>query len=331
MRILYIGNKTLTGKTPNAHDTILKVLSTFSNVKSVSKKNSKLIRGAEVLTALMSLCRFDFLIIDTYSTKNYFFTRYGAYVARLFKKPYICILHGGELPLRFHIHKRSMSIDLHSAATIVSPSKFLAKFFINEGFNVTQIPNPIEIEQIKFTKRVSARPKILWVRSMYTHYNPSLAVQIFNEVQVCFPELELTFVGSNGNVEPNELLRNSRRINYLGLKSKEEWMKIAEGYDIFLNTSDVDNYPLSILEALSMGMVVVSTRVGDIGEIIDHKKSGFLYDKGNSNEAARLIMDILKNKYNTEEISREARKVGEMHDVQFIAKKWQTVLYRLTS
>lgn len=49
-------------------------------------------------------------------------------------------------------------------------------------------------------------------------------------------------------------------------------------YDLFLYTSQWDGLPNVLLEAISLGLPVVASNVGGIGELIQHKKTGFLID-----------------------------------------------------
>ena len=85
-------------------------------------------------------------------------------MARFFGLKYINILHGGDLPNRLkHSPKLSKQI-FKDAKTLVAPSGYLAEEFENEGYAVTQIPNPIAIENYEIIERRFDTPKLLWVR-----------------------------------------------------------------------------------------------------------------------------------------------------------------------
>jgi glycosyltransferase involved in cell wall biosynthesis len=53
--------------------------------------------------------------------------------------------------------------------------------------------------------------------------------------------------------------------------------------------------PVSLLEAISAGLVVVSTDVGGISCMVEHKKSAWLFDKGDSEAMANGILFLLAN------------------------------------
>ena len=65
--------------------------------------------------------------------------------------------------------------------------------------------------------------------------------------------------------------------------------------DIYLSTSLYEGLPISLLEAMSVGLpIVASSVIGNI-DTIEEGKSGFFYKKGNINEAAHLIQFLCEN------------------------------------
>ncbi len=85
-----------------------------------------------------------------------------------------------------------------------------------------------------------------------------------------FPRVQLTMIGpdkGDGSLERTQWsakeLGVSRRIDYPGGLPKSEIPAILNQYDVFLNTTDVDNTPVSVVEALACGLCIVSTNVGE--------------------------------------------------------------------
>ena len=50
--------------------------------------------------------------------------------------------------------------------------------------------------------------------------------------------------------------------------------KLYADSDIYLNASEVDNQPVSILEAFASGLPVISTPTGDIPSMVRHGETG---------------------------------------------------------
>ncbi len=65
--------------------------------------------------------------------------------------------------------------------------------------------------------------------------------------------------------------------------------------DIFVLSSNYEGLPLSILEAMSMGLSVVSTDVGGVSEAVLHQKTGLLSPPKDANALAKNITRLAEN------------------------------------
>ena len=90
-------------------------------------------------------------------------------------------------------------------------------------------------------------------------------------------------------------LQNNIKINSLNLKSsvsftghlpKEQWIELSCNYDIFINTTNYDNTPVTIIEAMALGLPIVSTNVGGMPKLIKHDYNGKLV---NANDTLGMI------------------------------------------
>ena len=59
--------------------------------------------------------------------------------------------------------------------------------------------------------------------------------------------------------------------------------------DIFLSTSLYEGLPISLIEAMSIGLPIIATDVVGNQDTIEHGKSGYLYKLGDLNNAVQLI------------------------------------------
>ena len=57
-----------------------------------------------------------------------------------------------------------------------------------------------------------------------------------------------------------------------------------------------EGLPISLLEALSYKMPLISTHVGGISEILEHKKNGFVVEAGNIDQITESLRFYLENK-----------------------------------
>jgi len=81
--------------------------------------------------------------------------------------------------------------------------------------------------------------------------------------------------------------------------------------DIYALISGLDMSPLTLLEAQLMKKPVIATNVGGIPELMIDKKTGFLIEKGNSEELVKKIEEILNDPKKIEEMGIQGRKFVE--------------------
>ena len=74
---------------------------------------------------------------------------------------------------------------------------------------------------------------------------------------------------------------------------KIEWIKIAMDHDIFINTSKIDNMPVSILEMMALGLPIISTNVGGIPFILKSRKNSILVNNNDFNSMADSIKFLI--------------------------------------
>ena len=68
----------------------------------------------------------------------------------------------------------------------------------------------------------------------------------------------------------------SERVEFAGGVAKADVPAALSRGDIFLNTTNVDNTPVSVLEAQAAGLAVVSTNVGGLPFLLEDGKNALL-------------------------------------------------------
>jgi len=333
MTILYIGNN-LTKYTK--YPTALKILTEGLReqgfkVKTSSSKKNQVIRLLDMCLTVIKNRRADYVLIDTYSTLNFYYALIISQLCRMFNLKYISILHGGNLPSRLENSKVLSKLIFKNSYINVAPSNYLDNAFKDNGFNTIIIPNAIDLKQYTFLERKKIEPKILWVRTIKNLYNPQLAIKILYDLKKKYPRAKLCIVGPIGEeVSYKECLslikeyKLEKAVKFTGVLSKKRWHKLSVNYDVFLNTTNYDNTPVSVIEAMALGLTVISTNVGGIPFLLKDRYDSYLYGKGEVKSAVTIIEEVIKN--NNQDIAFNARKKADSFDCSVVNKKWSTVL-----
>lgn len=333
IKLLYIGNN-LSKRTK--YPTVLENLSIGLQNEGVkvsvsSSCQNQFVRLIDMCFSVIKNKNTDYILIDTYSTKNFYYALCVSQLARLFKIKYIPILHGGNLPYRLKNNSKFSRVIFNNSYKNIAPSNYLSTSFKGYGFTCEIIPNSIKISDYKFLYRQEIRPKFLWVRNIKSLYNPLLAIKIFIEIKQSYIDAELCMVGPitdsklyNDCLKLLDSYNLTDSVKFTNSLSKKEWHKLSEQYDIFLNTTNFDNTPVSVIEAMALGLTVVSTNVGGISYLLEDKIDAFLFEKGNENEAVSIIKGILTD--NNVKTSLSARKKIMNFDETQVIKQWMNIL-----
>lgn len=333
-KILYIGNKLSShGNTATSIETLgmFLELEGYTVFYASSKKNI-FIRMIDMIFKTFKHSReVDYVLIDTYSTKNFWYAIIISQLCRILKIKYIPKLHGGDLPNRINRSPYLSKLIFKNAYTNIAPSYYLYEAFKKVGFNnLTYIPNTIEIKNYPFVEKTIDYPKLLWVRSFAKIYNPILAVKVIIKLKKKYPNASLCMIGPKKDESYEETIRfaeeNNVNVTITGKLSKEEWITLSENHNVFINTTHFDNTPISVIEAMALGFPIVSTNVGGIPYLLEHYKTGYLSDDDDLDGMVNNVDKIFMDKNHAIKVIATAYEVVKTFDWEIIKKDWMELL-----
>jgi len=118
------------------------------------------------------------------------------------------------------------------------------------------------------------------------------------------------------------------RVTLLGARKQEEvrgWLARAGMFvlpSVVTSRGDRDGIPVALMEAMAVGLPVVSTRVSGIPELIEHGRSGLLAEPGDAQGLAHCVEQLLSDPLAGREMALRARqKVEREFDVATEARK----------
>ena len=106
-------------------------------------------------------------------------------------------------------------------------------------------------------------------------------------------------------------LNLGQKVSLLGTRS--DTPSLLAAMDVFALTSHNEASPVSILEALSCGVPVVSTRVGSVAESVHDQWNGFTVEPGDVNAIAERIQYLVMNKETAETMGNNGREHVQTH------------------
>jgi glycosyltransferase involved in cell wall biosynthesis len=333
-RLLYVGNKlSKHGNTATSVETLGAFLEqegyTVYYASSIKNKVFRLLHM--IFATLYYSKKVDYVMIDTYSTQNFWFAYIVSQLCRWTKVPYIAKLHGGDLPRRLKKSTKRCNQLFKNARFITAPSNYLYESFLPYyPENLLLIPNSIDLEKYPFQLRSVSGPRLLWVRSFSKIYNPKMAIDVYALLKKDFPNAELCMIGPDKENSIEKYIKYSQDlgldVTFTGKLSKEEWIARAADFDVFINTTHFDNTPVSVIEAMALGLPVVSTNVGGIPFLIENRKQGLLVEDSDTLGMVNAIRQLLNDPHLVLTIQKNARAKVAHYDWQVIKNFWVALL-----
>ena len=293
-------------------------------------------RYKRLIDIIYSLIRwrnqYDLAIINVFSGPAFIVADISSYLLKVLKKPFIVVLHGGNLPNFSSSRQKWVKRVLKRAHRIVSPSRYLSRFCESMDLDVTIIPNTIKLENYIFRERSSINPKLLWMRTFHEIYNPEMAVEVIERMKNTIPDIHLTMAGQEkGRLEfVQRLVREKglgKQISFIGFLNMQDKRKVFNNHDIYLNTTRIDNTPVSVIEAAAFGLQIISTNVGGIPDLLTENETALLVDNEDVEGMVQAIQLLLRNPGLAEKLSNNGKKIAEACSWKNILIQWENLFF----
>lgn len=196
------------------------------------------------------------------------------------------------------------------------------------------VPAGIDLERFKFRKRdfnIESVLKLGYLGRLSPekgYDNLLIAAEILNKRDI---EFNLKFAG-----EVKSEKRFSSRIENLGLNEKIEYSGETEFPEEFLNHIDflilpsfTEGMPMTILEAMCSGVIVISNDVGGISEVIEHGKNGFLLKDNKSDTIADFVENLRESNHDLQSIAEEAFKTARNFTTKRLAESFNSKVIKM--
>ncbi len=235
---------------------------------------------------------------------------------------------------RFHEKKALQSADGYISVSQFTADKTNEIFGLNIKFEI--ISNGINVGNFNPLPKSKTIPKtILYLGTLIRKKGVLEIPHIFNKVIEKEPNAKLILVGKDsydiktGSISTWHLMqplfteKAFKNVSYKGNVAYNKVKTYLEQVEVCIFPSYAEALPVSWLEAMAMGKVIVASNIGWAKEIIENEVDGYLENPKNHYKIARLISDVLVNKMKHKQISKNASlKASEKFSNNVIAKTY---------
>ncbi len=253
-------------------------------------------------------------------------------IARLFGKKVILNYRSGEAEDHLRSWPRTSLPIMRLADELIVPSQYLVDVFAKFGLRATSVANIIDQNRFRFHERKPLLPIFFSNRNLYPLYNVGCILRAFAKIQQSFPEAKLIIAGDGSQRPSLEALARGLKLQNVEFRGRVSPKRMHDLYDeahIYLNSSNIDNMPGSILESFSSGLPVVSTSAGGIKCIVTHEKTGLLVPKNDHEAMASWAIKLLESPEFASSIARNAYEECTAYTWEAVRPIWRTAYSRL--
>ncbi|NLE77831.1 MAG: glycosyltransferase family 4 protein [Chloroflexi bacterium] len=229
---------------------------------------------------------------------------------------------GWRLVVTYHGHQAEQFLRragglvrwaLGRADAVIALSGWAAGHFRRAGIATEEVPILVPVERFPFQPRGALRPVVVWARHFTPAYQPALAVQAVARVRERVPALRLHLLG-RGPLQ-GEVAALAERLGvpaeFVGSVPFEEMARQYQKADLFLNTSDFDNFPATLIEASACGLPVVTTAAGGIPYMVQDGLDALVAPVGDVGALAEAMERVLSDGDLAARLSAAGRRNAE--------------------
>lgn len=257
----------------------------------------------------------------------------GVTVGRWRKNRIVLTFHGGGGERFFDKHSHLVRHYLTRTDVNIVLSGFLAKVFDKHHLPYTIIPNIIELNEKQYRLRETLQPHYICTRSHEPLYNIPCILRALQKVLTKLPDATLTLVGDGSqHAALIQMVKDMglQNVTFTGKVDNQEIYHYLDQADIFLSAPTIDNMPVSVLEAMNAGLLIISSRVGGVPYVVkdyddDHGcGTGLLFESDNDVELAKKMLWAVEDKTMTKAITMAAHKAVQQYRWENIKDKLYT-------
>ena len=251
------------------------------------------------------------------------------YIAKFFHKKVVWHMHAGRFAVFYQQHRYAVRKVVNKSDVIIALSEYWKEYFKNE----------FPTKRVEIIKNVISAPV---VHKQQTGYFTLLFLGLLGKNKGIYDLLECIrdhkvefqgklklYIGGNGEIEHVKQLIKEYGIAdiviFEGWVSGDKKIELLNKSDAYILPSYKEGLPISILEAMSYGMPIISTPVGGIPEIVSNGENGYLVEPGNKEDIYKAIMSLLNDADLRNRMGRiSLSRVGE-HLPEYVEKQLETL------
>lgn len=231
-------------------------------------------------------------------------------------------------------YERGVRREIGTPDLILSPSRFLVDFYRGRDMftntRIEALPNPLPPDRSEArTQRLTPRTQFLYVGQLEPHKGIN---QLFDALDRLGDEVELHIAGEGGLAdEVAARAERDARISFHGFVSFNHVVRLLHSADaVIVPSVCYENSPTIIYESFLAGVPVIASRIGGVPELIEEGETGLLVRPGDSDDLARAMRAIHRERDAWWARSEAIRRSAEKYSIKRYVDRLEALIGEIT-
>lgn len=263
-----------------------------------STRGNPISRMWKFLRLILVAVQYDILHIHACSYRGILPAIFGIIAGKITRKKIIITYHGGEAAEYFAKREKFVKKWLCKADQVIVLSGFLEEIFNRYAIPCVVIPNIIHLHPLASREKShEIAPRFISIRHLRPLYNIPCILKAYKVLLEQYPNATLDILGQGdmrAELEQYVADNNLTGVRFIGQVPNDKIYDYFAQANIILSAPKADNMPVSLLEAMNAGLLVISSRVGGVPYMIEHGKTGLLFESDNAEDMAATMLWALE-------------------------------------
>ncbi len=205
------------------------------------------------------------------------------------------------------------------ADAVTTISKESLDYYSNHGYNVTQIPNGLDLSLFKQVDRIYEK-QIIYAGRLSKEKGTETLLKICNSLD---DDIDLLIIGDGPEQEKFQNIQSKKNnIHYLGFQNHEKTISLIKGSDILIQPSLSEGISTTLLEAMACKTCIITSNVGGNLELIINQENGILIEPTNDELFIKSINQLIQDKFLRQKLSESGFNKIKQYDWKNIGQKY---------
>jgi glycosyltransferase involved in cell wall biosynthesis len=234
--------------------------------------------------------------------------------------------------------KRYIKSSLNKSDKILVLSNYWKSFFDREFLNlpVEVLQNGIDVTLYRqCIKKSTEYSEFLFLGRLGERKGTYDLLDAVDVLVNSMGKKELKFyLAGDGEIEKVRKIINEKNltnnVELLGWLNNDEKREMLKRTDVIILPSYEEGLPMSLIEAMACGKVIISTYAGGIPDLVEQDLNGFLFNAGDISKLVEYITFVNENPDRMAEIGQNnINKVNKSFNLETINKRLDSIYNKL--